>query len=317
MLGAVRFFTEAAENMNGLISKPNDQMIYWAGDRIVPAGRLARKPGYYTPRLTLHAAPLHVGHLMKKHIWDAKKSVVLTSATLRAATPATRNQPSFDHLQERLSADDVATLAVGSPFDYKSSTLLYLVTDIPEPNQAGYQQFIERALIDLFRASQGRGLALFTSYTQLRATSKAIAPPLLEDGIMVYEQGDGTSRRVMLEQFRAADKAVLLGTRSFWEGVDIQGDKLERPGDLQAAVRRADRPHLRGAQRDVRGRLQRVLGAGDGAALPPGLRPADPLEDRPGRRRRAGQTADDQRIRRGLPQHLCRRPPCGAVRSAD
>jgi len=226
VLGAVRFFTEAAENLNGLISKPNDQTIYWAEIESSRRADSSKKPGYYTPRLILHAAPLHVGLLMKKHIWDAKKSVVLTSATLRAATPATRNQPSFDHLQERLSAENVATLAVGSPFDYKSSTLLYLVTDIPEPNQAGYQQLIERALIAFFRASQGRGLALFTSYTQLRATSKAIAPPLLEDGIMVYEQGDGTSRRVMLEQFRAADKAVLLGTRSFWEGVDIQGDKL-------------------------------------------------------------------------------------------
>jgi DNA polymerase-3 subunit epsilon/ATP-dependent DNA helicase DinG len=223
--GALRFFTGAAENLNGLISKPDARAIYWA--ELEGQGRDgARKPGGYRPRLKLHAAPLHVGPLMKEHIWGAKKAVVLTSATLRAATPATRNQPSFGHLQERLSAEDAATLAVGSPFDYKASTLLYLVTDMPEPNQAGYQQFIERSLEALFRASQGRGLALFTSYNQLRVTSKAIGPALLQDGILVYEQGDGTSRRVMLEQFRAADKAVLLGTRSFWEGVDIQGDKL-------------------------------------------------------------------------------------------
>ncbi len=224
--GAMRFFTDASENMTGMISKPNDQMIYWAELEPDRANGGTGRGRAYAPRLTLHAAPLNVGPLMRKHLWEAKKSVVLTSATLRTATPATRNQPSFNYVQERLDAGDVTTLAVGSPFDYAASTLVYLVTDIPEPNQAGYQPVVERALIDLFRASQGRGLALFTSYSQLRATSRAISARLLEDGIVVYEQGDGTSRRVMLEQFRAADKAVLLGTRSFWEGVDIQGDKL-------------------------------------------------------------------------------------------
>ena len=69
-------------------------------------------------------------------------------------------------------------------------------------------------------------MALFTSYAQLRATSKVIAPLLLRDGIIVYEQGDGVSRRAMLDQFRGAERAVILGTRSFWEGVDIQGEKL-------------------------------------------------------------------------------------------
>jgi len=224
--GAIRFFTEAIEKMTGMISKPDDRTIYWSELEPDRSNGGTGRGRVHTPRLTLRAAPLRVGDLMREHLWKAKKSVVLTSATLRTATPATGNQPSFKYVQERLDASDATTLAVGSPFDYAASTLMYLVTDIPEPNQAGYQPAVERALIELFRASQGRGLALFTSYSQLRATSRAISHRLLEDGIVVYEQGDGTSRRVMLEQFRAADKAVLLGTRSFWEGVDIQGDKL-------------------------------------------------------------------------------------------
>ena len=174
----------------------------------------------------MNAAPLHVGQLMQKFIWGAKKSVVLTSATIRTATPNTRGEPTFDHIQERLDAANAMTLAVGSPFDYPKSTLLYLVSDMPEPNQPNYQQYVERALLDLFRASQGRGMALFTSYNQLRTTSRIVAPQLLKEGIVVYEQGDGSSRRIMLEQFRAAERGVLFGTRSFWEGVDIQGEKL-------------------------------------------------------------------------------------------
>jgi ATP-dependent DNA helicase DinG len=228
VVGSKRFFDDAIEQMNAIVSKPNDQNIYWvelAPERFDRSGS-TRRPGSTSQRVTLNAAPLHVGQLMRKYIWEAKKSVVLTSATIRTATPSTRGQPTFDHIQERLDAANAMTLAVGSPFDYLHSTLLYVVSDMPEPNQPSYQQYVERALVELFRASNGRGMALFTSYSQLRATAKIVAPQLLKDGITVYEQGDGSSRRVMLEQFRAAERGVLFGTRSFWEGVDVQGDKL-------------------------------------------------------------------------------------------
>lgn len=81
-------------------------------------------------------------------------------------------------------------------------------------------------MIRLSKATGGRLLALFTSYAQLRRTSTAITPPLAEAGIIVYEQGEGASPNTLLETFREADKAVLLGTRSFWEGVDIPGEAL-------------------------------------------------------------------------------------------
>ncbi len=228
VVGSKRFFDDAIEQMNAIVSKPNDQNIYWvelAPERF-DRGGANRRPGTSNQRVTLNAAPLHVGQLMRKNIWEAKKSVVLTSATIRTSTPGTKGHPTFDHIQERLDAANALTLAVGSPFDYPHSTLLYIVSDMPEPNQPSYQQYVERALVDLFLASNGRGMALFTSYSQLRATVRIVAPQLLSAGITVYEQGDGSSRRVMLEQFRAAERGVLFGTRSFWEGVDIQGEKL-------------------------------------------------------------------------------------------
>jgi DNA polymerase-3 subunit epsilon/ATP-dependent DNA helicase DinG len=219
--GAIRFFTEAGEQLNSMVLKPADDRIYWADLEV------ARKGGR-GPKLTLNVAPLHVGPLVQKNLWEKKNAVVLTSATMRTSgsNGAQRAQAGFDYIKGRLNAADAETMALGSPFDYKASTLVYLVTDIPEPNQQGYQQMVERGLIELFRASGGRGLALFTSYSALRATSRTIAPALQREDIMVYEQGDGTSRRVMIEQFRAADRAVMLGTKSFWEGVDIQGEKL-------------------------------------------------------------------------------------------
>jgi DNA polymerase-3 subunit epsilon/ATP-dependent DNA helicase DinG len=148
-----------------------------------------------------------------------KKCVVLTSATLCT-------DGDFSFIKERLNAWEAQEVAVGSPFDYVNSTLLYLINDIPEPNQPYYQKAVEQALIALCRATRGRTLALFTSYSQLRNTSKTITRPLAEHDIVVFQQGDGSSRRQLLENFRTTPRSVLLGTRSFWEGIDVMGEAL-------------------------------------------------------------------------------------------
>lgn len=216
--GAHRFLEESSERLHKVFLQPSDAQIDWV---TVELSRGKSAP----VRITVNSAPLHVGPMLEQNLWRKKRAVVLTSATLRTATGGNM-KPSFDYLLSRLRIEDADALALPSPFDYKASTLLYLVTDIPEPNQPGYQQALDQGLIALFRASQGRGLALFTSYTSLRASAKAIAPALLRDGIIVFEQTNGTSRRAMVEGFRAAERAVMLGTRSFWEGVDIQGEQL-------------------------------------------------------------------------------------------
>lgn len=143
----------------------------------------------------------------------------MTSATLRTGG-------SFNFMRERLHAWDADELAVGSPFDFKNSTMLYLVTDIPEPGEQGYQRALEQGLIALCRAMGGKTLVLFTSYNQLRSTVKVLTPTLAHEDITVYEQSDGSSRRQLLENFKNAERAVLMGTRSFWEGVDVPGEAL-------------------------------------------------------------------------------------------
>ncbi len=207
LLSYISRIRELYEQMNALIVQPSSAGIYWA--------EVSAKDG----EISLHAAPLHVGPLVQKHLFTPKECVILTSATLRT-------EGEFDFIRERLSAWEAEEAAVGSPFDYASSTLLYLPTDIPEPYQSYYQRTVEQALIDLCRATRGRTLALFTSYSQLRNTSKAISRPLAEDEIVVYTQGGGSSRVQLLENFRTTPRAVLLGTRSFWEGIDVVGEAL-------------------------------------------------------------------------------------------
>ena len=180
----------------------------------------AVSPGDSSENLRINIAPLHVGPLMETFLNERKETIIMTSATLRT-------QGNFDHLKERLYADHYATHAVGSTFDYERSTLLYVPEDIPEPAQrTGYQKMLERGIIELAAALDGRVMVLFTSYAQLRETSKAITPRLTLGDILVYDQSFGTSREMLLESFKSAEKAVLMGTRSFWEGIDIPGDDL-------------------------------------------------------------------------------------------
>lgn len=203
-----RRLMEVEENVNFLVTNPRSDLIYWA--EISPNRN----------QLSMQIAPLHVGSLMEQYLWHEKASIILTSATLTAGD-------SFDYLRGRLSADEADELALGSPFDYETSALLYLVNDIPEPaDAAGYQHAVEQTITRLAKATGGRMLVLFTSYAQLRRTSQVITPILSEAGIFVYEQGEGASANTLLETFRDSDKAVLLGTRAFWEGVDIPGEAL-------------------------------------------------------------------------------------------
>ncbi|RPI30071.1 MAG: hypothetical protein EHM70_14800, partial [Chloroflexota bacterium] len=207
MSSLYRRLTELHENLDALVFKPTEDRIFWA--EIHPS-----------MRLSLHAAPLHVGPLMQKYLWNEKASVILTSATLTAAGE-------FDYVRGRLFAESAYELALGSPFDYESSTLLYLVNDIPEPNdRAGHQRAVEHSLIQLCQATGGRVLTLFTSYDQLKRTSQAISTALAKYDIRVFEQGEGASPTSLLDTFRSTERAVLLGTRSFWEGVDVPGDAL-------------------------------------------------------------------------------------------
>ena len=205
--GVLHHIVEWQAQVEVILVNPSPQGIYWF--------TLKPKGGH----LSLNAAPLNVAPLLERHLFNAKESVILTSATLRTGN-------SFDYIRERLGAWEARELALGSPFDYASSTLLYLPTDMPEPDTPGYQKAVESTLVNLCKALEGRTLVLFTSYRQLRRTAKAIIPPLAEEGILVLEQGDGSSRTQLLETFRTSPKAVLLGTRSFWEGIDVAGEAL-------------------------------------------------------------------------------------------
>lgn len=203
-----RNFQEVLTHFSSMIYEPDPSNVYWLDINS------------RSERLSVHVAPLHIGPMMEKYLWHEKQSVILTSATLTT-------NGDFDYLRSRLNADEADELMLGSPFDFETSTLLYLPTDMPEPfDRSQYQMWVERTILRLAKAIGGRMLALFTSYKQLRLTSRKITPLLNKDNIQVFEQGQGASPNALLEMFKKTDLAVLLGTRSFWEGVDVPGKAL-------------------------------------------------------------------------------------------
>jgi len=198
---------ELREQLLSVVAEVKPNLITWAN--------VAADDG----AVTLKAAPLHVGEILRRDLFDAKETLILTSATLRTDT-------GFAYLRERLGLVEARELALDSPFDFQRAALLYLPTDIPEPDTKDYMHTLHQTLIKLCQATQGRALVLFTSKNQLARAYEAIATPLEADDIVVFAQYVDGSRRQLLESFKTTPKAVLLGTRSFWEGIDVVGEAL-------------------------------------------------------------------------------------------
>ncbi|MFN8527029.1 MAG: helicase C-terminal domain-containing protein [Anaerolineae bacterium] len=205
---AGRYLAETQAHLAQFFLTPSNNAVYWIA---------ATNDG---DSIGINSAPLHVGSLVNEHLWDTKNAVIMTSATLQT-------NRSFNFVKQRLGGENVGALEVGSPFNYKESTLIFVPTDMPEPNdRVRYQHAVERGIIELAAALEGRVMVLFTSYAQLRQTSQAITPRLALGNIVIFDQSDGSSRQALLEGFKNTPRSVLLGTRSFWEGVDIPGEAL-------------------------------------------------------------------------------------------
>ena len=204
--GALYAARELVERLDRLISSPQADDITWIQRRFDGVLQLCR-------------APLHVGEMLETHLFADKEVLVLTSATLRA--------PDFEFVRDRLSLHEADAIVVDSPFDYSRQVLLCAPPDLPPPGRDDYDAAVARALIGLCGAVGGRTLALFTSHSGLRLAYHAIRGPLGEKGISVIAQGIDGSRHSLLSTLREpTGPTVVLGTRSFWEGVDVPGDAL-------------------------------------------------------------------------------------------
>ncbi|MFA6343111.1 MAG: helicase C-terminal domain-containing protein [Candidatus Gracilibacteria bacterium] len=169
----------------------------------------------------LKCAPLSIGENLHTMLFGKKKSIILTSATLRT-------NGNFNYIRGQLSLNkDFQELTLPSHFSYPDQVKIIIPEDLPEPATEGYFLSCANLIYEIIKKNGGRTLALFTSKKALAATFHQIAPKLKADGFTLLAQNMTGGRGKILEHFKdEPDKCAILGTASFWEGVDIKGSDL-------------------------------------------------------------------------------------------
>lgn len=173
-------------------------------------------------RLTLKTSPVDVSEVLKEKLFSRLDTTILTSATVSISG-------SFHHFLEDVGlSQDTHTLIVESPFDYEHQMRFFVVRDLLNANQGDLflVKEVARFIADVTERMQGRTLVLFTSHQFLREIHFPLKQRLEEIGLNVFAQGVDGSRKAILEEFLKNPKSVLLGANSFWEGIDIPGEKL-------------------------------------------------------------------------------------------
>ncbi len=139
---------------------------------------------------------------------------------------ASPSSPAFDFIRRRLGVDNCRTLLLGSPFDYESQAILYIEGDLPDPSDPKFLSAATHKIIRYLDQTNGGAFVLFTSYKMLIDAANLLKDRIEGMGLPLLVQGQGAPRKLLLDQFRALKNAVLFGTSSFWQGIDVQGEKL-------------------------------------------------------------------------------------------
>jgi len=196
--------TSVREQLKFLMESNDQNTVFW----------LERRSGRQMST-HLQATPIDVSDLLRELLFEAYPSVVLTSATLTV-------QSGFAHIRKRLGLDEARELVVPSHFRYNQQALLYLPPEMPDPREPNFQEEAAKRIRRMLDITRGRAFCLFTSYQQMRDLYERL---LCEVGYPLLLQGTAP-RKALLEEFRATPNAVLFGTSSFWQGVDVQGEAL-------------------------------------------------------------------------------------------
>ncbi len=234
---------EIAEDTAVLLEQRLDDCVYWlkAPQRHGAAGHGGRR-GRGRPRLSVHCMPIEVGPILRDGLFDQDVSVVLTSATMATG------RGDFSHLVGRLGCEGARTLQLGSPFDHASQMKVIIDRAMPPPSHPRYADALFPRILAQIHQTGGGAFVLFTSFSMLYRAADALRAPLAEREFPLLVQGRDGPRNLLLRRFRDDERSVLLGTSSFWQGVDVRGRGLRNviitrlPFDVPDLPLRAARP---------------------------------------------------------------------------
>ncbi|MGI9013622.1 MAG: ATP-dependent DNA helicase [Phycisphaerales bacterium] len=188
--------------------------VYWV--EVARAVRTSRQQ----PRVSLHCAPIDVGPLLRQHLFSREGAAILTSATLASGPD------NFSHIASRLGCETARTLQLGSPFDHAKQVRLIVDHTMPDPQSPGFLDALVPRILSHVRATEGGAFVLFTSFAMLNQAADRLRDACAEHDLPLLVHGQDGPRSLLLKRFRASERSVLLGTTSFWQGVDVRGRSL-------------------------------------------------------------------------------------------
>lgn len=201
----------------------SETITSWLEQRVPDSVYWIERTSGRSERLTLLSAPIEVGPILQQELFNKVPSVIMASATL--ATGAR----DFRFFRSRIGLSNGNDIRMGSPFDYQRQARLILSSRIPDPSTNPREFEIEacRRIQHHLEATAGRAFVLFTSYSMMTSIAERLTGWLAAHDMTLYCQGRGLQRTAMLEKFRSDPRAVLFGTDSFWQGVNVPGDALQ------------------------------------------------------------------------------------------
>jgi ATP-dependent DNA helicase DinG len=209
LLEMARRLREASAGIKAFLEQQLERHVYWVG-----------QTGKRETTYTLNAVPVDLAALLRRILFRDGTPAILTSATLSIGSPT------LDYFRERVGAEDVRAVQIGSPFDYEKQMRVYLVRKMPDPRDSMYEAALEKWIAYFVELSRARAFVLFTSYKTMGAVAQRMRPFFDDRDWDLFVQGDGMPRNRMLDAFRRSQAGVLFGTESFWTGVDVAGEAL-------------------------------------------------------------------------------------------
>ncbi|MEE2908574.1 MAG: ATP-dependent DNA helicase, partial [Planctomycetota bacterium] len=211
--------SEQARIASALVDQSVDGCVYWLDG--FETRREATKR-FHRPQPSLHCMVVEVGPILEACLYGGGHSVVMTSATLATGS----GDDAFDHTKHRLGCHDATAVQVGSPFSFPDQMHVLLDSSMPEPREEAYLDQLSSRVVELVRATGGGAFVLCTSFQVIQALVDRVGDDLAGVGGPVLVQGRDGAPSQILEAFRAAGDGVLIGTSSFWHGVDVRGNAL-------------------------------------------------------------------------------------------
>jgi len=209
LMEGARRLREMHGGLKMFLDQEDGGSVYWV-----------EKSGYEGASFTLNAAPVNVADRLRPLLFGPDKTCITTSATLGTG------DDQLSYFRERIGAQHVPAVKIGSPFDYKKQMAIYVMKSMPDPRDDDYEEMLIHWIERVVKKSEGRAFVLFTSHRLLRSVAESMEDFFDDNGWTLLAQGMGMPRQKMVEEFRNDVHSVLFGTESFWAGVDVPGEAL-------------------------------------------------------------------------------------------